>query len=248
MARKHSRKSASTPKTAPTTSPAATTAAAPGTATTAAPGAETTASSAATPTVRRSTCFFGMAVMLILGILLGSMTSTFLHGTTPAPAERPTAAAPSPSRPAEESVPPELAQRIAELQRRLAEKPADPELLASLGSLYFDTNQPRLAIEAYEASLRFAPGNVHVMTDLGIMYREIGDPEKAVELFREVIALKPNFENALFNLGVVLNFDLHRHDEARAAWQQLLKVNPAARTPNGDPVSEVIKTIPKDQK
>ena len=145
-------------------------------------------------------------------------------------------------------MPPELQQRIAELQKQLASKPNDAELLSALGSLYFDTNQPARAIEAYEASLRFAPGNVLVMTDLGIMYREIGNPEKAVSLFREVIALKPDFENALFNLGVVLNFDLHRHDEARAAWQQLLNVNPAARTPNGDPVSEVIKTIPKDKK
>ena len=80
------------------------------------------------------------------------------------------------------------------------------------------------------------------------MYRETGNPEKAVSLFREAVALKPDFENALFNLGVVLNFDLHRHDDARAAWQRLLRVNPAARTPNGDPVSELIKTIPNDGK
>ena len=245
MAKKHSRKPAPSPK-APAPAPAAPSPAA-------APAQDQAVATplSAAPTVRRSTCIFGMGAMLVLGVLLGSMASAFLHGPAPAPAPAQTqsqaAATPTPQTP-QESVPPELAQRIAELQSQLAKKPTDAELLSTLGSLYFDTNKPRLAIEAYEASLRFAPGNVHVMTDLGIMYREIGNPEKAVALFREVVALKPDFENALFNLGVVLNFDLHRHDEARAAWQRLLTVNPAARTPNGDPVSEVIKTIPKDKK
>lgn len=240
MAKKHSRKSAPSPATSPAKQAPA--------ATPAAQSSTTPPAPASVPMVRRSTCFFGMGAMLVFGVLLGSMTATFLHGTPPAPATQQTAAAPAQPVPVRETIPPELQQRITDLQRQLASKPNDAELLSTLGSLYFDTNQPALAIDAYEASLRFAPGNVAVMTDLGIMYREIGNPEKAVSLFREVIALKPDFENALFNLGVVLNFDLHRHDEARAAWQQLLIVNPAARTPNGDPVSEVIKTIPKDQK
>lgn len=238
MAKKHSRKSVPPPANAqetPPPAPAGTQARMPA------------AALEAAPSVRRSTCFFGMGVMLILGILLGSMASTFMHGTTPAPVMPQATATPSPG-PAKERVPPELARRIAELQRQLADRPDDAQLLSTLGSLYFDTSQPLLAIEAYEASLRFAPGNVNVITDLGIMYRETGNPDKAVSLFREAVALKPDFENALFNLGVVLNFDLHRHDDARAAWQQLLRVNPAARTPNGDPVSELIKTIPKDQK
>ncbi|HIX39511.1 tetratricopeptide repeat protein [uncultured Desulfovibrio sp.] len=240
MAKKHSRKSAPPPAKSPAKQAPA--------ATPVSPSSPTPPASVPAPMVRRSTCFFGMGAMLVFGVLLGSMTATFMHNTPSAPAKQQTAAAPAQPAPAKESIPPELQQRIAELQNQLASKPNDAELLSALGSLYFDTNQPARAIEAYEASLRFAPGNVLVMTDLGIMYREIGNPEKAVSLFREVIALKPDFENALFNLGVVLNFDLHRHDEARAAWQQLLNVNPAARTPNGDPVSEVIKTIPKDKK
>ncbi len=243
MAKKHSRKSVPPPvktqKTLPTTPPPTPVAT---------PAAQPDASpDAAPPQVRRATCVFGMGIMLVLGILLGSLTSTFMHGTASAPATPQTAATPSPL-PAKETVPPELARRIADLQRQLADRPNDADALSALGSLYFDTSQPRLAIEAYEASLRFAPGNVNVITDLGIMYRETGNPEKAVSLFREAVALKPDFENALFNLGVVLNFDLHRHDDARAAWQRLLRVNPAARTPNGDPVSELIKTIPNDGK
>lgn len=239
MAKKHTRKPAAKAGTAPAQSPDQNQQTS--------PPVDAAPASPAIPVVRRSTCFFGMGATLALGVLLGSMTSTFLHSPPPASAPASPAASAQPI-PAKESIPPELAQRITELQQQLATKPNDAGLLSTLGSLYFDTNQPQLAIEAYEASLRFAPGNVNVMTDLGIMYREIGKPEKAIALFREVTALKPDFENALFNLGVVLNFDLHRHDEARAAWEQLLRINPAARTPNGDPVSEVIKTIPRDQK
>jgi hypothetical protein len=42
---------------------------------------------------------------------------------------------------------------------------------------------------------------------------------------------------------VVLYYDLHRKDEAARAWQRLLTFNPGARSPEGQPVSELIKHL-----
>ena len=140
-------------------------------------------------------------------------------------------------------MPPELAQKIAELEKTLLADPKDAARWAALGNLYFDTGQAKQAISAYERSLTFAPGNPDVLTDLGIMYREAGAFEQAVDSFRKASAARPGHENALFNEGVVLYYDLHRKDEAVQAWQSLLKANPGARSPDGQPVSELIKHL-----
>ena len=75
------------------------------------------------------------------------------------------------------------------------------------------------------------------------MYREAGAYEQAVDSFRKASAARPGHENALFNEGVVLYYDLHRKDEAVQAGKACLKANPGARSPDGQPVSELIKHL-----
>ena len=206
--------------------------------------------------VRKSTCIMGMLLTLALGLYLGGLLPGLIndHGpavtTHPATAQ-PEAAPPAPAaqqaaRPAQDNpppMPPELAQKIAELEKTLLADPKDAARWAALGNLYFDTGQAKQAISAYERSLTFAPGNPDVLTDLGIMYREAGAYEQAVDSFRKASAARPGHENALFNEGVVPYYDLHRKDEAVQAWQSLLKANPGARSPDGQPVSELIKHL-----
>ena len=136
-----------------------------------------------------------------------------------------------------------LALRIATLEQAVLEQPGNAELWTGLGNLYFDSGQTRRAVTAYERSLALQPDNADVLTDLGIMYREMGEFDKAVTNFRRAAALNPRHENALFNEGVVLYFDLHMKDEAKKAWQNLLKINPEARTPDGRPVADLVATM-----
>ena len=211
---------------------------------------------APTGMVRKSTCLMSMLLTLALGLYLGGLLPGLLnsgvpavppHAAPPQPEAAPPASpAPQAARPAQDNqppMPPELVQKITDLEKALLTNPKDAARWTALGNLYFDTGQAKQAISAYERSLMFAPGNPDVLTDLGIMYREAGAYEQAVDSFRKATAANPGHENALFNEGVVLYYDLHRKDEATRAWQRLLKVNPGARSPDGQPVSEMIKHL-----
>ena len=219
-------------------------------ATTVAPGAQQQA--APQGMVRKGTFVMGVVIALVLGLYMGSLIPSLMHesgsGSAPAPqAQAPAAQAPDGMRAAPQAampqVSPELAARIGELEKALLENPRNASRWASLGNLYFDTGQAQKAVSAYERSLALEPGNAHVITDLGIMQRELGQFENAVTSFRKAAALQPDLENAIFNEGVVLYYDLNRKDEAEAAWKRLLRVNPGARAPDGQPVSELIQHL-----
>ena len=220
----------------------------------AAPSAASAAQQEAAPpgTVRKGVFVMGVIIALVLGLYLGSLIPSLMHdsapGSAPAPqAQAPAAQAPDGMRSAPQAgmpqVSPELAARIGELEKAVLENPREASRWAGLGNLYFDTGQAQKAVSAYERSLALEPGNAHVITDLGIMQRELGQFENAVASFRKAAALQPDLENAIFNEGVVLYYDLKRKGEAEAAWKRLLRVNPAARAPDGQPVSELIQHL-----
>lgn len=135
---------------------------------------------------------------------------------------------------------PDMDARIAEMQDFLDQNPKDPEGWAELGHLFFDTRQFDKAIQAYQRSLAIEPDNPAVLTDMGVMYRRSGDPEKAVQVFDQAVAVSPGFETALFNKGVVLMADLNDLPGAMAAWEELVRVNPDATTPNGEKVADIV--------
>lgn len=150
------------------------------------------------------------------------------------------------SAPAEHTaaIPKKLAVRIGELEKAVAAgQHGDANAWTELGNLYFDTSQPHKAIGAYEHALAIAPSNPDVLTDLGIMYREIHDYDKAVECFRKAVDIDSAHTNALFNEGVVFAMDLKKKDEAIAAWEKLLKLNPGATAPDGKKVAKMVEEL-----
>ena len=198
--------------------------------------------------VSKGVFFVGIGLALVLGVYVGSLVPS-IFGTEPvqqAPAQQ-AAQAPAPGQaPAQANqppMPPELVAKIAAMEQTVLADPKNAQNWTELGNLYFDTGQSRKATGAYERSLALAPDNADVLTDLGIMYREIGEFDKAVTSFRRASSVNPRHENAMFNEGVVLYFDLKRKDDAMKAWQRLLAVNPGARAPDGQSVSDVIKNL-----
>lgn len=139
----------------------------------------------------------------------------------------------------------EQLEHIGHLEKSLAADPQDVARWTELGNAYFDTHQPLKAIMAYERSLALQPGNPNVLTDLGIMYRESGRPEKALECFDKAMRADPSHEHARFNKGIILLFDLHRHAEAKAVWQELLRMNPRATAPDGTGLRTLIEQCDK---
>ena len=206
--------------------------------------------------VSKGVFFVGIGLALVLGIYVGSLVPSMFTPEaaqqavqTSGQAPAPQASGQAPAQPAGQAkqdtppIPPELVAKIAAMEQTVLADPKNAQNWTELGNLYFDTGQSRKAASAYERSLAIAPDNADVLTDLGIMYREIGEFDKAVTSFRRASSVNPRHENAMFNEGVVLYFDLKRKDDAMKAWQRLLAVNPGARAPDGQSVSDVIKNL-----
>ena len=116
--------------------------------------------------------------------------------------------APAPgAAPAPMSADPAVRQRLKELQQTLAQNPNDYDLLVRVGNAAYDSDDFRMASEAYERALKIKGGDPNVMTDLGISYRNLGELNKALEIFDQAIKANPGHWQARFNKVVVLGLD-----------------------------------------
>ncbi len=127
------------------------------------------------------------------------------------------------------------------LRQEVEKSPGNAGAWARLGHYYFDSEQRQEAVDAYKKSLELQPGNPNVLTDMGVMYRQLGNPREAVRCFDKAGAADSLHQQSRLNKGVVLMFDLKQKEEAMQAWHELLSINPNAKTPNGQLVSEFIK-------
>lgn len=191
--------------------------------------------------VRKSTLYMAVGVALLIGLYLGNLL-TSLNGPSASEGTKRQVAAPT-AQQATSQIPPEIEHRILDLEQAVIKNPADVDAWTHLGHLYFDTQQPKPAIRAYERSLELKPDDPDVITDLGVMFRADHQHDKALAAFEKAISLNPKHEIALFNRGIVLYFDMDKKKEGIAAWQQLLGVNPDAKAPDGTPVKKMIKEL-----
>ena len=190
-------------------------------------------------TVKKETMWMVASIALVVGFLGGIVFGVYKSGTgTPVkesmlsqPVEK------------EQGFSVEIAAQIFKLEKMTKENPDDIAAWISLGNLYFDTGKHEKAIMAYTKSLALNPNNANVMTDLGIMYRRSGQPKKAIESFDKAAQVDPKHETALFNKGIVLMHDLNDLDGAIQAWQELLKRNPAATSPTGQPIKNLVEKL-----
>jgi tetratricopeptide (TPR) repeat protein len=117
-----------------------------------------------------------------------------------------------------------------------------------LGNLYFDSSDFKNAIRAYQRSLELNPKNADVWTDMGVMYRRDGQPTEAIKAFDKAIEINPRHEIARFNKGVVLMHDLRDFENTIRTWEELLKINPSAKAPGGQPLKELVAQLKRSMK
>jgi len=165
--------------------------------------------------------FAGFVSGATVAILRGTKTA----GTVPvvqkpqmAPQAMP---APAPAAP----LPAEVTSRIQALKDIVKKDPKNLSAWVEMGNLYFDTNQPKEAIEAYGQYLAVKPDNADVRTDLGIMYRNVGNFDRAIEEFRKAAQIDPKHSNSRYNLGLVLLHDKQDIKGAIKAWEDYIKVD-----------------------
>lgn len=113
--------------------------------------------------------------------------------------------------------------QIENLRKETASKGATVETWKQLGNIYFDTDQPEQAINAYEHALALRPEDVDTLNDQGAMFRQIGDFKRAVENFEKAFILDPNNLESLYNCGYVYAFDLDNIPNALVIWHRYLE-------------------------
>ena len=142
----------------------------------------------------------------------------------------------------------ERAAQIFEAEKRTSETSDDVMAWIDLGNLYFDAGNHEKAITAYKKALELNPNNANVMNDLAVMYRRTGQPKKAIETFDKAIKIDPGHETVRFNKGVVLMHELNDLEGTVQAWEELVKLNPQATSPTGQPVKKLVENLKKSMK
>ena len=190
-----------------------------------------------TGTMKNSTALLISLTTLGIGFLGGVVFSAYKSGSgVPIPQ-----AAPQQQASQKQQITEDQAKKILVLEKEVAADPNNKDTWVRLGNLYFDTDNFESAIRAYEKYLSLNPNNANVQTDLGVMYRRNGQPKKAVEAFDKAIKIDPKHEVSRFNKGIVLLHDLSDKEGALRAWEELIAVNPAAMTPSGQPLKDLLK-------
>jgi cytochrome c-type biogenesis protein CcmH/NrfG len=116
--------------------------------------------------------------------------------------------------------------QVTPLLEKLQSDPNNAELLASIGNVYYDTQQYPIAINYYQQSLKLQPANADVRTDMATAYWYTGDADTAIGEFKKSLSYEPNKPNTLFNLGIVEWQGKMDINGAVATWQKLLDANP----------------------
>jgi cytochrome c-type biogenesis protein CcmH/NrfG len=187
--------------------------------------------------IKNSTALLISLIALGIGFLGGVVFSAYKSGSgVPIPQ-----AAPQQQASKEQPMTEEQAKNILALEKEAAADPNNADTWIRLGNLYFDTDNFENAIRTYEKGLSLKPDNANVQTDLGVMYRRSGQPKKAVEAFDRAIKIDPTHEVSRFNKGIVLLHDLNNKEGALKAWEALVEMNPAAMTPSGQPLKDLLK-------
>lgn len=116
--------------------------------------------------------------------------------------------------------------QAAPLLQKLKADPGNPDILTSLGNLYYDAQQFPAAIDFYQRALQARPADVAVRTDMATAWWYLGNADAAIAEFDRALTYAPNNPNTLFNRGLVKWQGKHDSAGAIADWKRLLAANP----------------------
>jgi tetratricopeptide (TPR) repeat protein len=116
--------------------------------------------------------------------------------------------------------------QAAPLLERLKANPNNPDLLTSVGNLYYDAQQYPTAIDYYGRVLKMKPADADVRTDMGTAYWYTGNADSAMAAFNQALKDAPNNPNTLFNRGLVRLKGKSDPAGAISDLQKLLTINP----------------------
>jgi tetratricopeptide (TPR) repeat protein len=176
--------------------------------------------------MKKETVILAVGIAFVVGFITGATVAILKANKgveAPSRLENPEMApAPVPPGPS----PLEVASKIRALKEIVQKDPENLSAWVELGNLYFDSDQPKEATEAYGKYLAAKPENPDVRTDMGIMYRRLGEFDRALEEFRKAAQSDPRHINSRYNIGIVLLHDKQDIKGAIKAWGEYLQVDP----------------------
>jgi len=181
--------------------------------------------------MKKETALLFIMIAFLVGFITGA-TVAILKGTKGMEKMAGTPGSQKPTMPPPGPDPAELNLEIESLKDKLKKDPKNLKALEELGNLYFDTGQPKEAIDAYSQYLAIKPDNPSVRTDMGIMFRAMGDFDRAIEEFKKAAQSDPKHLNSRYNIGIVLLHDKQDVQGAIKAWEEYLKVDPGSERAN----------------
>jgi cytochrome c-type biogenesis protein CcmH/NrfG len=174
-----------------------------------------------------------MAACLTAGIAGGYLIRqsrapfTAVAAGTAGPATHPTRGASSATQPPDPVQMKAMADsNAAPLLAKLQSDPNNPDLLASIGNVYYDAQQYSMAVDYYGRALKAKPGEAAVRTDMGTALWYTGNTDAALLQFDTALSFEPNNANTLFNRGVVRWQGKQDAAGAVADWKKLLATDP----------------------
>lgn len=112
------------------------------------------------------------------------------------------------------------------LEEKAAESPQESGPPLQLANLLYDQQRYQEAAKWYAKALSLDPQNVNARTDLGTCYFNLGRLQDALREYRKSLERDPRHEPTLFNM-IIVNLEGTRDLEAaRAAWEELHRLNP----------------------
>ncbi|MDI6764148.1 MAG: tetratricopeptide repeat protein [Thermodesulfobacteriota bacterium] len=204
--------------------------------------------------MKKETAILFIVIAFLVGFITGA-TVAILKGTKGtekvAMVQKPQT--PLPPAPPPSPDPAELNLKIQALKDIVKKDPKNLPALVELGNLYFDSGQPKEAMQAYSQYLAIKPDNADVRTDMGIMHRALGDFDRAIEEFKKAAQSDPKHINSRYNIGIVLLHDKNDIQGAIKAWEEYLKVDTNSERANRikaqiEKMKKMGKEVPKVSK
>ena len=170
------------------------------------------------------------------GVIAGLILGVMIFGGGPKGGSAPVATPTAPQQPQVDRI--KLQRQIAQLEELVKTDPGNYQAWKQMGNNLFDIGEHAKSIEAYSKALAIDGSDPNVWTDMGIMHRQLSQFDKALEAFEKAAELGPNHPMSRLNRGIVLYFDLNRTDEAIAAWEDVLRIQPSG--PQADNARQLI--------
>jgi len=169
------------------------------------------------------------AVCLIVGIA-GGWSIRGLQSPAPTGAAN-AAGVPAQATPVSQAPSPARLKEMADAQAapqldKLKSDAANPDLLTSIGNIYYDAQQYPTSVDFYARALKVKPAAAAVRTDMATAYWYMGNADTAIAEFNKALIYEPTNPNTLFNRGLVKWKGKADGAGAVADWEKLLAANP----------------------